>query len=149
MSVRDSAWIRDRVVLADTGCWEWQNYRLPPWGYGRFTVKSRPTGYVRTFFAHRASYEIHVGPIPSGMVVCHRCDNPPCVNPDHLFLGTPADNMRDMRDKGRCSRWLTREQVAQVKELLAAGVPGSDVARTFGVSPASVSAIRCGRSWAA
>jgi hypothetical protein len=77
-----------------TDCWEWQ-YATNNLGYGFF----RDTDKMRT--AHRVSYEINKGPIPSGMCVCHLCDNPACVNPDHLWLGTIKDNMHDMIKKGR------------------------------------------------
>jgi hypothetical protein len=76
------------------GCWEWSAAtRLC--GYGVLNVLGR------TVDAHRISWELHYGPIPRGMVVCHRCDNPPCVRPDHLFLGTKRDNTHDMLRKGR------------------------------------------------
>ncbi len=75
----------------NSGCWIWTS----GWdkaGYGH------STGNVR---AHRLSWEIHVGDVPSGMLVCHKCDTPCCVNPNHLFLGTPQDNMSDKVSKGR------------------------------------------------
>ena len=69
-------------------------------GYGKFNIKEkgRKTMHLRT---HRVAYEVYVGSIPEGMLVCHTCDNPSCCNPDHLWLGFAADNNRDTREKGR------------------------------------------------
>ena len=77
-----------------TGCWTWSG-GTDRGGYGKFSLKGQGTS------AHRASYRILVGPIPGGLEVRHKCDNPPCVNPGHLELGTHADNMRDMAERGR------------------------------------------------
>lgn len=79
-----------------TGCRIWTGDTCK--GYGRFTFRTKFK------LAHRASYEVHKGPIPKGMLVCHACDTPACIEPEHLFLGTHKDNMRDMALKGRTGR---------------------------------------------
>lgn len=82
-----------KVRIAPSGCWEWLGARDPR-GYGRFQAE----GHKR---AHRAAWALFRGPIPAGLLVCHHCDNPPCCNPDHLFVGTMSDNIRDGYVKGR------------------------------------------------
>lgn len=108
-------------------CWEVRPRSRNTDGYGRVTVDGKRV------YAHRLSYEIFVGPIPESQVVCHHCDNPPCVNPAHLFTGTMLDNSQDMLAKGRESappvRWgeannkckLTDKQVAEIRQRWTAG----------------------------
>lgn len=88
-----------KVLPVDSGCWEWQGHRLPK-GYGHFRGLT-----AKNVKAHRFAYELLVGPIPDGLRVLHRCDNPPCVNPVHLFLGTDKDNSDDKIAKGRYVSW--------------------------------------------
>lgn len=96
-----------------SGCWLWQDALKN--GYGRLFVDGRPT------LAHRVSYELHCGPIPEGMHVCHRCDTPACVNPAHLFLGSHADNMADMAAKGRGTKSPHAAEIAEIAAREAAG----------------------------
>jgi hypothetical protein len=114
-------------------------------------------------YAHRNTYEECFGPVPDGLWVLHHCDNPPCINPAHLFLGTHSDNMRDAASKGRLRtasrRVLTHEQVAEIRanyRTLPPGRPkaGTDrtwtaqwIARRYGISHGAVQSIIHNRSW--
>ncbi len=132
-------------------CWIWTGYTLPT-GYGQIT--ERRFGKVRV---HRLSYEIAFGPIAPGLHVCHRCDNPPCVRPDHLFLGTDADNLHDMAAKGRRAETagegngnarLTAEEVTAIRTAGARGVSSGVLAETYGMSYRAIRDILTRRRWA-
>ena len=82
-----------------TGCWEWVGTKRN--GYGRTTTGSRTDGTRKSISAHRLSYLLFKGDIPPGHEICHKCDNPCCINPDHLFAGTRQDNVNDREQKGR------------------------------------------------
>jgi hypothetical protein len=90
----------DFVKKEPSGCWAWIGSKNI-YGYGRFKKSLGTRDKFIMVAAHRYSYEMHKGEIPNGLFVCPSCDNPPCVNPDHLWLGTPADNTHDMIAKGR------------------------------------------------
>lgn len=138
-----------RVSAAEGGCREWTGPRFAH-GYGKFGGGSGLSNY-----AHRASWEIHNGPIPRGMFVLHKCDNRVCVNPEHLFLGTQMDNMADMRRKGRAacvgpagerarSAKLTERQVRDIRSDYRSG---SVIAAEYGVQRSAINKVRRGDTW--
>jgi hypothetical protein len=94
-----TAELLSRYDVAEGGCWQWAGYKNHL-GYGRAHIKVGERKY-KLVAVHRLAFEHHRGPIPHGRVVMHICDNPACINPDHLKLGTQADNLADMRAKGR------------------------------------------------
>lgn len=112
-------------------------------------------GYGKAFSgrAHRYSYEVFRGPIPEGLVVCHSCDVPACVNPSHLWLGTSQDNSADRNRKGRQARQhrirptITVEQAVEMRRLLHCGMTQKVAAEKFGVSAAMAWLVKHGRTW--
>lgn len=110
----------------------------------------------RQLLAHRYAYEHFIGPIPEGLLVCHRCDNPPCCNPAHLFLGTVADNNADRDRKGRQrsvtgedhgNTTLTADQVRAIRRALAEGTPQRRIAEAYGVHQGTISNIARRVTW--
>lgn len=100
--------------------------------------------------AHRASYQAFRGPIPRGLFVCHRCDTPSCVNPDHLFLGTVYDNNADRKAKGRARGEWGRNRITEreaLRALQAVDVPAGEMARELGVARSTIASIRNGSTW--
>ena len=145
-------------------CWLWQGGLHNPRGYGQFHI-----GY-RSILAHRASYELFCGPIPPGLWVLHNCDNSLCVNPDHLYLGTTVENVRDQKER---KRWayglkngvhthpeghacgervkgakLTAKQVIEMRKLRAEGWLHRQLAEKFGVARQTVTGVVSGKEWA-
>ena len=135
--LRHRGWT-ERLVRPDLGpCWEWAGGTHGN-GYGKLYDGTR------TVSAHRLAYETWVGPIPAGASICHRCDNPPCINPEHLVPGTTAENHADMRAKGRRTDpvRLTDNQVTAIR-VAHTGARGDTtrLAVDYGVSVATVSLI--------
>ena len=135
-------------------CWEWAGY-CDNNGYGRIGEGGKRG---RILIASRLSWELHNGPIPDGLWVLHRCDNPSCVNPGHLFLGTQRDNVLDMYAKGRgnrprgeahvCAR-LTAEAIAEIRSTYMRGsISQRALGQQFGVSNVAISRIVRHKTWA-
>jgi hypothetical protein len=149
----------------NNSCWVWTGSK-DSWGYG--TIFS---GYGKNLRAHRASWFMKNGEIPKGKIICHKCDNPPCVNVNHLFLGTDSINAKDRNAKGRTSRGerhskflpshkmarigskngraiLTPEQVVYIRENAKPyGVTRRFLAKKFGVGKTTIDYVLCGKSW--
>lgn len=143
-------------VVKTGSCWLWSGTKqdsTPRLRYGKFYL-----GRGRYIKAHRYSWEMKNGEIPKGYFICHHCDNPTCVNPEHLFCGTNADNMRDMNTKKRGrfvhgekqgSSKLTENSVEKIRQMYTKRGEWScySLARKFGVNPATISKIVLGKSW--
>lgn len=157
------AWFNERLGVADPGgCREWTLHRDKQ-GYGvRSTIQH---GRLTMMKAHRAAWELAYGPIPEEMAVLHHCDNPACCTPEHLFLGTIADNNRDMWRKGRGRRppgrktpalcgeahpdaKLTAAQVREIRERYAqGGVSQRQLAREYGIDSSGICRLLTRKQW--
>lgn len=148
-SLRERFWSKVALGTGDM-CWIWVA-RCQQGGYGQFRMHGRIVA------AHRVAYELAVGPIPAGLCVCHRCDNPSCVNPAHLFLGTQKENLADMVMKGREVRSrgerhgkaiLTEKQVHEIRARCTGRLgEKTEIAREYGVNRHAISDIYHRKKW--
>lgn len=140
----------NKFVIKKEGCWGWSGFKAN--GYPKLNRKK-----PKSSLASHVSWEIHNGEIPNDMCVLHKCDNPECCNPSHLFLGTRTDNNRDRDEKGRTVH-LKGERVAtskftenEVKEIIilhkSKSMKVNDIAKKFGTTPSYVSSLSNGKSW--
>lgn len=130
----------------ETGCWEWTGW-VNNWGYGFFR-----RGEGKSRLAHRASYELFCGEIPEGLHVLHKCDNPKCVKPSHLFVGTELDNKRDMVEKKR-QAYGERNGKSKLTQMIVTEIRSRtdlklrEVSEMFGISIKQASKIRRREQW--
>jgi hypothetical protein len=158
--------LKSRMVETPDGCWEWSGAKTTA-GYGEFKR------HGRHHYTHRASWIAHNGPIPAGMFVLHRCDNPPCFRPDHLFLGDDLANTRDKIAKGRMRHGhlygddhparkspgylkrgedhprarITMEIARDVRRQFASGIRKAHIAKAFGINRGTVHKIVENQQW--
>ncbi len=149
----DRFWRNVFTLTYDRGCWLWTAY-VDDYGYGQ--MGKNADDLIRT---HVASWFLHFGPVPNGLCVCHTCDTPACVRPDHLWLGTKADNLADMRNKGReghggavgisnSNAKLNPEKVVAIRAMNAAGgFTHEEIGKRFGVSSSAVFSVVHGNTW--
>lgn len=146
----------ERKVQKTPDCWYWRGAKDQD-GYGYIVANGKH------LLAHRLSHELHVGPIPEGVMVCHHCDTPPCVNPAHLYAGTASENTRDMRERGRTAPKQTRpprrtgaengrsryteEQVRAIRRLHRDGKSQTEIAEAFGMLLSTVHKIVHRQTW--
>ena len=140
---------------ADEDCWLWTgcqtgHHYKERLGYGVLSISGKP------YYAHRFAWELTNGAIPDGMFVCHHCDHPSCVNPSHLFLGTPMDNTRDMVEKGRykapfgedsVARKAREARAAKIRDAYLGGETIYGLTQAFGLSTTTICEIIVGKIW--
>ena len=143
---------KDRIFnninsMTDNGCWEWMGTKLRG-GYGGLSVRGK------TWQAHRFSYVVFIGEIPDGMLVCHACDNPSCVNPNHLFLGTHKTNAEDRVKKKRSSvgesfpkSKLKEQEILEIRRYASLGVTRRTLAKMFRVGSTCITYVVNKRTW--
>lgn len=143
----DKFWSRVDKSQGTDGCWTWTAGKFQR-GYGCMTMNNK------SYETHRLSWQMHYGQIPDGIQVCHHCDNPSCVNPAHLFLGSIADNMVDKTRKGRQARGsrhanakLTEAQVLEIRDLRSKGMTITALAKKYGVDHTLISYIVLRKGW--
>lgn len=143
-------------------CWPWQGTSVPR-GYGQFTIDR----FNKNRYSHRVAYQLTVGPIPDGLFILHKCDNPPCCNPAHLFPGTPLDNVKDMYQKGRAAvgdkngarlhperiargekkSKLKLEQVLEIRRLHGEGYSYPEISKKTGIRAGCVGKVARRELW--
>jgi uncharacterized UBP type Zn finger protein len=136
------------ITIPEHSCYEWIAYKHPK-GYGKIQNKNGSR------VAHRIAYELYYGPFNKNNLICHKCDNPGCVRPEHLFMGTAQDNNKDRDNKGRQAKGesqgfskLTSENVRKIIELVKLGEKSNaDIARMFNVNRSLISNILSGLIW--
>ncbi len=155
--------LKDRLLkyrrVDENGCWIWIGEKNKC-GYGRICIGRNEKGGLLRKRTHRISYEIFKDEIPKGMLVCHKCDNPPCFNPDHLFIGTHLDNVRDCIKKGRSNTCfkngvrnpaykMNPDSVIKLRfDLKNSGLSTRKLAKLYGISQPLVSMIGNRKIWA-
>ena len=154
-------WVKEKLagvsIDEETGCWEYQGAKSTD-GYGRFHIYANcMTPKKRKYRAHRVAYAFFHGVDPAEKCVCHSCDNPACVNPEHLWLGTHQQNNDDKIRKGRAARQdglnnssckLDSSALERVVEMLQEGATNKVIGAEMGVTHSNISLIRLGRLWA-
>lgn len=147
-TVGQTPWNKKEITwdIKQNGCWHCTSHKPNSNGYPRCTWKKKETRISHIM------YERHIGPIPEGKHILHHCDNPICINPQHLFAGTFEDNMQDKINKKRHSLGERHPQAKitekQAKEILTTiGIYQDDLAKKYGISQAAISAIKQGKRW--
>jgi hypothetical protein len=149
-NTEDDFWAR---VDKSGYCWEWLGYKSSPGGYGKLSMRSI-SGNNRPILAHKVAWILTNGPIVNNLMVLHKCGNPSCVNPDHLFLGTKKDRGIMMKNNGKSTTGeksymakLSESKVKNIRAMSSQGVPGARIARIFDLHYSTISLIVNGKRW--